>query len=386
VVEDDQTVALSLSNGAVMVWFQPLWNSGDRVGTAGRLLEIGSYTTNASVGWWGLYLVGTTNIGFGSQDGLGHGSNYLSAPISWSSNQWHFIAVTYSSSNSALYLDGTLATNGPGIAYLPGTSVVAGGFFIGSDSNGLNQAAGRFDDLSTFDYQLSAYGIAKNYELYAYLPDSSLLRLTNGPSYSTNFPGGSGLDVVGGPGSLHFVTNLSSGCIESTSVWLTNVSAILTSTGTVTVQFVIAGGSNGWPYDVFATTALVGPDLTNSVWSWHGQAYQCNSYTLSNLPKTSVYLILGQPTDSDKDGLTDAYELLVSKTSPTNAYSLDSVIPDGWFVLNGIDLVNWTALALEDPDHDALINRQEYLYGTNPRVSEGFGIWVSSPAGFLSIP
>src|SRR5438876_5985200 len=62
VTEDDGTVEVSFGTGTVMTWFQPLWNSGDRAGTAGRLLEVGSYTTNASVGWWGLYLVGTTNI------------------------------------------------------------------------------------------------------------------------------------------------------------------------------------------------------------------------------------------------------------------------------------------------------------------------------------
>jgi len=50
-----------------------------------------------------------------------------------------------------------------------------------------------------------------------------------------------------------------------------------------------------------------------------GQGLHCVTYLLTNLPNTSAFLILGKPTDSDADGLTDAYEGLVSKTDPMNA-------------------------------------------------------------------
>ena len=70
------------------------------------------------------------------------------------SNYWHLIALTYSATNTALFLDGVLATNGPGITSWPGTNVLAGGFFIGSDSNGVIQAQGAFDDLYTYNVPL----------------------------------------------------------------------------------------------------------------------------------------------------------------------------------------------------------------------------------------
>jgi hypothetical protein len=47
--------------------------------------------------------------------------------------------------------------------------------------------------------------------------------------------------------------------------------------------------------------------------------------------------MLGTPLDSDGDGLTDAYELLVSHTDPNNKYSNLDGIPDGWDVLLGLN-------------------------------------------------
>ena len=40
-----------------------------------------------------------------------------------------------------------------------------------------------------------------------------------------------------------------------------------------------------------------------------------------NLPNQSAYLILGTPRDDDSDGLSNAYELLVSHSDPEKADS-----------------------------------------------------------------
>jgi len=58
---------------------------------------------------------------------------------------------------------------------------------------------------------------------------------------------------------------------------------------------------------------------------------------LTNLPSYSALLILGTPLDSDGDGLTDAYELLVSHTTPRNPYSNPDGILDGWEILLGLN-------------------------------------------------
>ena len=74
------------------------------------------------------------------------------------------------------------------------------------------------------------------------------------------------------------------------------------------MTFTIQGGSNGVPYDVFANSVL--SFGSNGIpWAWMGQGYHGNTYTLTNLPNTACFLILGTPQDTDGDGLTDAYEL-----------------------------------------------------------------------------
>ena len=150
--------------------------------------------------------------------------------------------------------------------------------------------------------------------------------------------------------------------MTNSNVWLTNVSAVLTN-GAVSLSFGIAGGSNGVAYDVFATTALIGSYPSNSFWAWMGQGFQCNNYSINGLPTNSpCFLILGTPQDSDSDGLTDAFELLVSKTNPYQADTDGDGIPDGW---------QWAYFGSLQPadgdyDGDGVSNLDEYLNGTDP--------------------
>ena len=367
VYETNGATNLTVDVGTVMFWFAPAWSSVNAGGTGpgeyGRLLEVGGYTPDSSYGLWSLYVdPAGTNIYFSTQtnDISSNITTYVSAPISWTTNYFHFVVLTYSATNTALYLDGVLASSGPAITNYPGTDVLTNGFFVGSDSNGIYQAQGLFNSLATYNVPLDADTIQgtfnEYYGLYLMNPwNIAMFTILSADSSQTTYsPFG---DVITGAGFLHAnhavaVHNYGTNAYQ---VWMTNVTAAAVSNGTTAISFDIEGGTNGYMYDVFATGALVSP-LTNGNWFWLGQGGSFTNYTV-NITSQNSFLILGTPLDSDLDGLTDAYELLVSHSNPTN-YSTDaSGMADGWEVLyfkhTGID-------PNADPDGDGLSNYQEF--------------------------
>jgi hypothetical protein len=53
-----------------------------------------NFTPGASFGWWSLYTdPAGANLYFTVQPGDGSTTTYLTAPIAWASNSWHFIAL-----------------------------------------------------------------------------------------------------------------------------------------------------------------------------------------------------------------------------------------------------------------------------------------------------
>jgi hypothetical protein len=140
-------------------------------------------------------------------------------------------------------------------------------------------------------------------------------------------------NAITGPGYLQSVGSASN-CVSANVVWLTNVACALTKSNGLTLTFSILGGADGAPYDVFATTSLGG----SPQWTWMGQGYHCNTYALTNMPPNSYFLILGTPQDTDQDGLTDAYETLITQTDPLNPSTSGDGILDGWKVVWGMNL------------------------------------------------
>jgi len=112
---------------------------------------------------------------------------------------------------------------------------------------------------------------------------------------------------------------------------------------TVTNQigaFVIHTPEPSAAYDLFATTnlstAVPGLNLTNWAWLERLGPGQTN-FVVSGLLSTECYFILGTMLDSDTDGLTDAYENLVSHTLPMNPDTDGDGLSDGWEVFNGMN-------------------------------------------------
>ena len=349
VLEDDGTTNLTVDAGTVMFWFAPgSWSSTNAGGTGpgewGRLIEAGAYTSDSSYGWWSLYVddVGQ-NIYFSAQtnDLSGNFTNYLTVPISWTTNYFHFVALTYSPTNTTLYFDGVLATNGPGVSIFPGPDVLADGFCIGSDYSGEWQSHGLFNTVATYNVPLDAASIQQIYssQLFYYQISPWNTARSNIASAQSNPSITPTPNVITGQGNLQILGTSSIQISSTNSVWITNTTAVVAGNGTMNVTFTIEGGQSGYYYDVFATSAEKNP-MTNAVWAWQGQEQHWKILMLTNMPSSAAFLILGTPQDTDGDGLTDAYEMLVSHTDPNNAYSnLDGMV-DGWEILLGLNPLN----------------------------------------------
>jgi hypothetical protein len=330
---------LNCFNGSISVWFNPDWSSTNQPGGTGpgdwaNLLSVGQWGTNDS-SWWGWFISpdGAT-LSLAGQTNDDSPQVYASAPISLVSNTWYNLVCTYDPTNSFLYTNGVLLTNGGGVTAWPGPDVTF--FAVGSDTNGYGQARGMFSDLATYEGQLDSNSIAGwftiNSIFYGWTNTATSLGIPAAPSSPSTSPGIP--DAISGPGLLQFVSTNSSG-VTSSNVWITNVSATLFGGG-ATLSFTIAGGSNNLAYDVFATPMIASP-ITNAVWSWMGQGYHSCTYNLTIQSNRCAFLILGTPLDSATNNLTDAYQLLITHTDPYIYDQDGSGLSDGWQVLLGLN-------------------------------------------------
>jgi hypothetical protein len=370
VVETNGATNINCHDGSISLWLNPRWSSASLAGGAGPgdwgdVLSLGQWGTNDS-SWWALYFNpdGTT-LSLAAQTNGGSPTVYLSAPVNLVSNTWYNIVWTYSPTNSFLYTNGVLLTNGGGVTAWPGPDVTF--FAVGSDTNGLFQARGMFSDLTTYVGQLDSNTISGWFNIesifYYYgtnLPSESFA-ISSAPSSPGSIPT---FDAITGPGFLRLDSTNSGGCVTSSNVWMTNVTAVLTNNG-ASITFTIAGGSNNLAYDVFATPALAYP-ITNATWSWMGQGYHCCTYTLTIQSNMTAFLLLGMPQDTDQDGLTDAYERLVSHTDPNNPDTSGSGMLDGWDVVFGLN-------PLADPTTQTG-ERSNFTYDPVGRLELLFGV------------
>ena len=155
--------------------------------------------------------------------------------------------------------------------------------------------------------------------------------------------------------------------VDGTNLWL-QITGTTNTTNGLTAYFVI------WPptnvtdgvYDLFLTTNLAanvsGLNVTNWAWVMRNTAGQTN-LTVTNLTADYCFFRLAETNDTDGDGLSDAFEKLVSHTDPDNADQNSNSIPDGW-EWHYFGNLNQTGDG--DYDGDGVDNYWEYLDGTDP--------------------
>jgi hypothetical protein len=158
--------------------------------------------------------------------------------------------------------------------------------------------------------------------------------LQSGVPAPPGFGGGDGGTNSSGGGPIGYVPTYT-----TSDLWL-EITGISGSIASLVVHPPSAELGTG-VYDLFMTTNLnsnvPGLNLTNWLWILRTTPGETD-LTVSNLPADQAFFILARTNDSDGDGLSDAYERLVSHTNPYDP----------------------------DTDHDGLSDSLELQLGTDP--------------------
>ena len=188
-------------------------------------------------------------------------------------------------------------------------------------------------------------------------------------------PGGGGGGTNSGGGTPYLVV------FTTNELWLQVTTT--NSGGTNLTAYIVINSpwnvTNG-VWDIFATT-----NLAPSAWQWVDRCTpgQTN-ITLIGMAYPNEFFIAASTNDTDGDGLSDAFETLVSHTNP-NLYSTDGTgMSDGWEWANfgQIGGINPNA----DPDGDGLTNYQEFMGGTNPNVPDNYATPLNEPKPVADLP
>ncbi len=151
-----------------------------------------------------------------------------------------------------------------------------------------------------------------------------------------------------------FSSNFQPQVFTTNDLWLqmvgtTNTGASMTAYLMIHPPWNVSSGV----YDLFATT-----NLAPSAWQW---VLRCapgqTNLTVTNLTSPNEFFILGLTNDADVDGLSDAFELLVSHTNPNLPSTDGSGMSDGWQWQYFGSISNNPS---GDPDGDGLTTLQEY--------------------------
>ena len=175
----------------------------------------------------------------------------LQAPISWLPGTSHNIILDFSPQASALFLDGTLAAQGPGVASVPPP---VGQLVLGSTLSGTNTAGADFEEFYSFGHWLTPTDVSSYYGMTAAEAALGPISAEEEAGWGLR-RGGAQMESIHSPGNVYDPDN-DTNCSPGGPFYITNVSATLQTNGTTAVSFDIFGGTNGVFYDIFATSSL----------------------------------------------------------------------------------------------------------------------------------
>lgn len=308
----------SQAESAVRLWFMPYWVSqsegGSGPGTVARLVELVATDGQSAASVWSLQITADGNALALLAETQQGAVELLRAPIAWEGGP-HCIALNFGAAGIALFIDGALVDTGEETISVPPSTA---GLVMGSSWSGSSSVAGELEEVSIFRRSLSERAIAAHYTMYRDWAARGPVSEAEWQAKWNAIANGQLQD--GGGAEMMLLVGGTSQCITNVPVYITNVVAVLnTNVNTTTVTFDIQGGTNGLFYDIFTTERFTGSSGTNSQWFWLERGPTCSTYQYAGQPVTNSFYVVGATNDLDGDGMTDAWEQLVSKTPPNVA-------------------------------------------------------------------
>lgn len=324
----------SSDTGAIRFWFKPMWSSmsvgGTGPGIDARLAEIVAVGNRVTAVAWSLLVSPDGSALYLVSDGAAGASMLLRAEIGWPAGEWHLVALNYGPNGTALFVDGKLLAEGAGTVSLP-PSVAA--LVVGSNLRGAETPEGEFEEVCTFR-RMIALDEVRSYFGSAFTqaslgPISAKEEQALREVVANRNTQREAMSEVGGQ-QMMMLLGGSTQCISNVPAFITNIVATFDTNIGWTVTFDIQGGTNGQVYDIFSSATLNASSITNSQWTWLEQGPSCSTYQYTNQLASGAFYLLGTPQDTDADGLSDAYEALVSKTGVQTADTDGDGLSDGY--------------------------------------------------------
>jgi hypothetical protein len=372
---------LEPERGALRFWYRPDYGSEAGAGQTATLAALVTIKGETELLWWSLlvsadgrelHLVCQTESG---------PESCLKTAVNWQAGSWHMVTLGFTPTNSALFVDDQFAAVGDGVATIPNELAPDTSLVVGSSPAGDLPAQGQIEELTVFSGRKRIqqalghiFGLGVDWDVGLYY--SSLAKTAAlGPVSDAEIAARAALSAqrkaarealaaesAGNEMQLLMVVGGTSQCVTNSRLYITNAVAWFDPNTLWVVQFDVQGTNA--PVEIFATTNLSG---TNWVFLERGPT--CATYQYTNQFAAGAFYRLGDGTvDPDGDGLSTAYEQLISHTSPTVFNLLDTDadgLSDAWELANGYHPAqadtngNGIPDGYEDGDGDGLANLME---------------------------
>jgi len=332
--------------GAIRFWFRPYWDSVGGPGVEGRLLTLVSLADKEPFEAWSLQVSTDGSAIYLLANRTAGAEFVLKADVAFQAGQWNLVSLNYALKGTALFINGRVVAEGAALSSVDPKSTV---LVVGSSLAGNDTPEAEFDEISAFAAPLSGDAVAAYYDLVS--PIAALGPVTAEEQQasrlaSTQFAAD---QKASGSGQRMSVLENPATC-ESELAISADASSV-----TVTIQ----NADNSKTYEIYRTLELLGTPTQDSDWRFMARGTAGQSFTFRNPGRGQGFFVAVCQQDSDNDGLSDAFETLISKTDPEDPETY-GILDLDWYLASNVPV--------NDPADD-WANAQNTQFETTVAVS-----------------